>query len=94
MNSRAWRSLLGALSIWAAHFFAIYGIGSIWPGTTLANVLTIASGLLALAGLILFAIRNHRVEMSDGIEWAGRVGSLALSIASLGVIWQTLPSIL
>lgn len=93
MNARAWRNLLGALGIWAAHFLALYSIASIWPDTRLAHLLTAVATLVALGALALFARLNRKDRSRSGLAWAGHVGNLALMLATIAVVWQALPAL-
>lgn len=91
---REWRVLLGPFMIWAAHFLLVYGIASIDdlgdPGQS-STWRNIGSGLslFCLAALILVMMRIRvRAENSALAQQIGVAGG---SIASVAVIWQSLP---
>lgn len=91
---RAWITLLGGLTIWAAHFFALYGIASALPGRTDARWLAGAATLLAIAGLGLILRKALASTKSrDPLErWFGQLGVLGGAISLLAVVWQ-LPAV-
>ncbi|HEU4877752.1 MAG TPA: hypothetical protein VFT07_07920 [Sphingomicrobium sp.] len=94
---RSWRDLLGGPILWAAHFFAVYGIASIWPGTQTAIVLVLVVSALALAAASwLFARAISRLrEASDELQrWSSGLAILGCAIAAAAIIYQGLPAVL
>lgn len=92
---RAWTLLLGGLVVWTAHFLALYGIASIFPGTTIANWLVLPLTLVAVAALI-FLLRRSVVQMAsrDSLDrWMGRLATLGAAISLLAVVWQAIPAL-
>ncbi len=92
-----WRSLLGGLLLWTAHFFAIYTIASIWPGTLLARVLVMVATVivLAIAGWrSVLVLRNMRTAADDLLCWSGGLSLLGYALAGAAIIYQGLPSFL
>ena len=90
---RAWAILLGGLTIWAAHFFALYGIASALPGRPEARWLVVAATVAAVAGnaLILWQAFG-RASRSDELErWLVHLGGLGAAISMLAVLWQVVP---
>lgn len=95
---RRWAFALGGLIVWAAHFFLLYGIASIFPGTQLARVLTLVVTIPAVAadGLLLWAAAAMRMkeERADVAAWMVDLGGLAAAISLVAVIWQAMPPIM
>lgn len=92
---RAWMLLLGGLVVWTAHFLALYGVASIFPGTTIANWLVLPLTLVAVAALI-FLLRRSVAQMSsrDSLDrWIGRLATLGAAISLLAVFWQAIPAL-
>lgn len=92
---RGWTFMLGGLIIWTVHFFALYGIGSIFLTSTLARVLTILVSAACLAAAVLLwrrARRSGRREEVGG--WMRQVALLGVGISAVAVVWQALPAIL
>lgn len=95
---RTWAMLLGGLIVWAAHFFAVYGIVSVFPGTSLARWLTIAATLPALAAaawLLWLSLRQRRESEADPFDqWMANVAALGSAIGLIAVAYQGLPALL
>lgn len=95
---RGWTLLLGGLLVWTAHFFLLYGIASAFPGSSTANLLTLAVTIPALAidGWILwFAIQRMRRDDGDGLAgWISELGAVGAALSLVAVGWQALPAIL
>lgn len=94
---REWRHLLGGMLLWTAHFFAVYGIASLFPGTRLAAFLVlVATGLaLAVAGYLLAAtLRRHRAEDDSLERWSSKGSAMLYALAGLAVLYQGLPALL
>lgn len=86
-NKQDWRTVALALSIWAAHFTAVWAASIIFPGQPLAYWLSISFSLAAFAAL--FLAWSH----------AGRPGlfsaaGLTLAIAVLGTIFDAMPALI
>ncbi len=92
-----WRYLLGGMLLWSAHFFAVYGIASLLPGTRLAAILVLfATGFaLAIAGYLLAAtVREHRTEEDSLKRWSSKGSAVLYALAGLAVLYQGLPALL
>ena len=92
---RAWAILLGGLTVWTAHFFALYAIGSVLPGQCEARWWVLAATVPALAanGLILW--RTVGPGGGDSLDgWIARVGAGGAALSLLAVIWQALPALM
>ena len=92
-----WRHLLGGMLLWTAHFFAVYGIASLFPGTRLAVLLVIGVTVLALAvaGYQFAAtFRRQRAE-EDGLKrWSSKGGAVLYALAGLAILYQGMPALL
>ena len=90
---RYWRDLLGGLLLWTAHFFAIYGVASIWPGTQLARILTAVVTVLALAlcgWLSVIGLRHFRAATDDMHRWSWSLALLGYALAGVSIAYQGL----
>lgn len=94
---RTWGFLLGGLLVWAVHFFLLYGIASLWPGTKLAHWLTLAATIPAVAadaGLLWLAAALRLRTSSDELRgWVIDVGAVSAALSLVAVLWQALPAI-
>lgn len=88
---------LGGLLVWAADFFLLYAIGSIFLTTTLARILvglvTAAAAPAALV-LVVLAWRRHSAATNPLEQWMTLLSGLMASIAFVAVLWQGLPALL
>lgn len=94
---RFWRNLLGGLILWTAHFFAIYIIASLWPGTLLARVLVLMATILALAVAgwrSMLVLRNMRAVPDDFTRWSRGLALLGYALAGTAILYQGAPSLL
>lgn len=94
---RFWRNLLGGLILWAAHFFAVYIIASLMPGTLLARVLVSMATILALAVAgwrAVLVLRKIRTAPDDFLRWSGGLALLGYALAGPAILYQGLPSLL
>lgn len=91
---RAWLLLLQGFLVWTAHFFGLYIAASLFPGTVLAEWLTVALTLLACALLLLFALQGWRRRSPAGqgtlAEWLDGLALLGVAVAAVAVIYQGL----
>lgn len=93
---RAWTLILGGLTVWAAHFFTLYGIASILPGKPLAPILAlVATVFFLLLNLALFAAaRRLRPSGKDEFrKWVLGFAELASLLSMLAVAWQGFPAV-
>ena len=94
---KAWAFFLGGLLVWAAHFFGVYIIGSLFPGTELARWLVLAVTLLGLgfAGAILFFLVRRRGAQRDALErWLLVLSGSGYALAIVAITYQGLPALL
>ena len=94
---RFWRNLLGGLILWTAHFFAVYGIASLWPGTQLARILVLVATVLAFAvggWLSVKGLRQFRAATDDMQRWSWSLALLGYALAGAAIAYQGLPSAL
>ena len=66
---RAWLLLLQGFLVWTAHFFGLYIAASLFPGTALAEWLTVALTLVAFALLLFFAFQDWRRRLPVIGHW-------------------------
>ena len=93
---RFWRRLLGGLILWTTHFFAVYGISSLLPGTALARWLVVAATVLALAiagWLSAKILRAFRRGKDDLQHWSDSLALLGYAVAGAAITYQGLPAI-
>ena len=91
---RTWAVLLGGLIVWTIHFFALYGVASVFPGSDTARWLTAAVTLPALGadGLLLKRALIHAGDPFD--RWVTRLAAAGAVLSAIAVLWQALPAIL
>jgi hypothetical protein len=89
--------LLAGLLVWAAHFFGVYIIGSLFPGTQLARWLVLGVTLLGVGVVGLFLIRPvRRMEApADTLDcWLRVLARSGCALAIVAITYQGLPAIL
>ncbi|MCL6250475.1 hypothetical protein M3P36_05380 [Altererythrobacter sp. KTW20L] len=88
---RRWLTFLGGLVLWAAHFVAVYGIASVWPGQALAGWLVLAVTLAALA-LDLWLARRAlawRARAQDEFDrWLAGLAVMGYALAFVAMLYQ------
>lgn len=93
-----WSLLLGGLTIWAAHFFLIYAFASIFPGSRVANVLTLVvtvPALVANAVLGWTAWTGALIADPDELDtWVLNVAAVGAALSFVAVLWQALPAVM
>ena len=89
-----WRNLLGGMVLWAAHFFAVYAIASVWPGTRIAVFLTLLATVLALAFAAWLFVRTFDARVAgDALQrWSVGLGLCGLALAGAAIVYQGLPA--
>ena len=88
-----WRDLLGGLLLWTAHFFVVYGIASILPGTGAAAVLVVlitAVTLAITAYLLMKELRVKRASDDDLQRWSANLALLGYALAIIAIAYQGL----
>ena len=95
---RKWLLLLGGLLIWAAHFFLVYAFSIIFPGSPLANTLTLIATVPALAadaGLLWIAAAGTLARRGDAFDgWVLRVAAVGAGLSFVAILWMTLPAVM
>ena len=95
---RAWLIMLGGLLIWAAHFFALYAVASIFPGMALARYLTVALTLAAAVAAGWLLLRTSRAvsdKEEDALEsWMYRMSATGSGLALVAILYQGAPALL
>ncbi|MDO9367359.1 MAG: hypothetical protein Q7T68_02215 [Sphingopyxis sp.] len=91
---RSWTILLGGLLVWAAHFFALYGIGEFAGASAASRDAVLLISALALAADGLLFRRLLRLPHDDEFgRWRTGVASGGLGLSALAIVWQTLPAL-
>jgi hypothetical protein len=92
---RGWTFLLAGPIVWTVHFFALYGIASIFLTSTTSRVLTglVSLGCLAAIALLFVRVRGSQ-PVDDPDAWTHRVSLLAIGLSGIAIFWQTLPALL
>lgn len=90
-----WVLLLGGLSVWAIHFFLLYGFASLFPGQEIARVLTLVATVPALAAdaLLLWAAAARAFQTDELDRWVSDVSAIGAALSFIAVIWQALPAL-
>lgn len=93
---RVWLLLLGGVLVWAADFFLLYTIASVFLTTPFARLLTVIVTVAALAAdAWLLATNWRRSRQCDGYDaWLSMMGSLTAAISAVAVAWQGFPAVL
>ena len=94
---RSWGLLFGGLLVWAADFFLLYGIASIFLDTPIARILSVIvtfGALAADAWLMLLGWKRYSSPPDDYGGWIACIGLLGAALSAIAVLWQGLPAIL
>ena len=91
-----WALLLGGLTIWAAHFFLLYGFASIFPGRELARILSLVVTVPALAAdaALLWAAAARAIVRDELDRWIYDVSAIGAGLSFIAVVWQSLPALM
>lgn len=91
----AWRSMLGGLIVWAAHFFTLYILASVFGTSPAARIGTGIASLLAIAAAIVLLRAARRHDDADPLgRWMTSIKKLAAALAIVAVTWQALPALI
>ncbi len=91
----AWRSLLGGLVVWAAHFLTLYILGSVFGTSDTARLGVALATLVALAAIVALLVASRRSREADPVlRWMASLGTLAAGLAIVAIIWQAMPALL
>lgn len=82
----SYRTLVIAFLVWSAHFTLSYGALLVFPETTIARVVAIFSGVIALAALLWQGRKLSRPYSAMALG--------ALGLAAAGVVFGTFPAII
>lgn len=95
---KGWAIVLGGFVAWTAHFFAVYAIASILPGTEAATWLVLVATVLALAAtgwLMAYCVGLLRREGRHSLDrWIGVLGALGCALALVAIAYQGLPALI
>jgi hypothetical protein len=93
-----WRSMLSGLLVWTGHFFGVYAASSLFPGSLVARLLTLAITLAALAAaawLTWRALGRLRAENADEVNrWLDGIALAGGALAGTAILYQGLPALL
>lgn len=92
---RGWTPIIGALSIWFAHFMIAWGAASIWPDQWLANGITIVATLIALAALAWLFVRLWAAKPAgDHTAFSRRFGLGSVFFATVATLFDAVPALI
>lgn len=94
---RVWAFMLGGILVWAADFFLLYAIASIFLTTPIARALALAISAAALAAdvwLLWTAWMQLGSPQAPYRRWMARLALLTAAISTVGVIWLAFPPLL
>jgi hypothetical protein len=94
---RTWLILLGGPILWTAHFFALYIIASLLPGTRTAAIFVILATVIAITIAIwatLRAVRSLKVTADDFRRWSLCLSILATAISLVAIVYQGMPALI
>ncbi|GGD55344.1 hypothetical protein GRI62_03485 [Erythrobacter arachoides] len=85
-----WQGAGWAFAVWTAHFTALWGASSAFPGDPAARWIALAATVVALAALIWL----WRLRAARRARGAGRhVTPLAIGMAGVAVLFGALPAL-
>lgn len=94
---RTWSILLAGPVLWTAHFFALYIIASLLPGSRAATLLVVAATVVA-GGLALWLIRKAAGALRSDQErldsWIYRLSLLASAVSLVAIVYQGMPALI
>ena len=91
----AWRIMLGGLLVWAAHFFTLYVLASVFGSSTAARLGTAAATIVAVAADVAILRAAWRSPNGDPFgRWTASLGALGASLSFVAVLWQALPALI
>jgi len=92
---RGWTFMLGGMIVWTVHFFALYGIASVFLTSTLSRVLTVVVSVgCEAANAWLFVRARAMKSIDEPEEWIRRLTLLGIALSALAVFWQALPAVI
>lgn len=92
---RSWAILLGGLLVWAAHFFALYGIGEFAGASAGSRAYVLVLSALALFADGFLARRLLLIARADDFaRWRTGVALGGIAVSALAVVWQALPALI
>ena len=90
----AWRMMLGGLLVWAAHFFTLYVLASVFASTVVARIGTGAATLVAVAANVMILRAAWRSDGGDPFtRWTASLGALGAALSLVAVLWQAIPAL-
>lgn len=94
---RTWLILLAGPILWTAHFFALYIIASLLPGTWTAAMLVVIA-TVAAAVLSVWLMRRATSSLRKSGDrfggWTYRLSALASAVSLVAIIYQGMPALI
>jgi hypothetical protein len=89
------RPIITAFSIWFLHFMVCWAAGEIWPHQWAANAVAWGATAIALLAICMHFVQV-KAQQADRVlsAWTYRFAQGAIAIATTGVLFSALPSIL
>jgi NO-binding membrane sensor protein with MHYT domain len=87
--------MLGGLGVWAAHFFTLYALGSIFESSAPARFGSLVATVAAVVAnlTILCTLRRPSGTAEDSLaHWMKSLGTLGAMLSLVAVLWQGLPA--
>lgn len=93
---RTWLLALGGLLIWAAHFFTLYALGSVFDTTAPARIGTLAATVGAIAAdlWLLRRTAGKRPTRDRFARWIAGLAAAGAIVSLVAVAWQGLVALL
>ena len=86
--------MLGGLLVWAAHFFTLYVLASVFGSSPAARIGTVAATLVAVAVDVVILRKVWRLGEGDPFRrWTASLGALGAGLSLVAVLWQGLPAL-
>lgn len=89
---KGWTPIIGAFSIWFAHFLLVYMAALIWPHQPMARIVAAVATAVALAALaVLFVKLRAAGPTGDQTRFARGFGLGSIFIATAGILFDAAP---
>lgn len=91
---RGWTPVIGAFSIWFAHFLAVYLAALIWPAQAMAHIVGIGVTIMALGVLMWLLVRLRTAGPTNHQDrFARRFGLGSIFIATAAILFDSIPAL-
>lgn len=93
MKQPSWRPIVTAFVIWFVHFMVSWGASEIWPLQRTANAVAWGATTIALMAIGVHYVRLTAQHADGGLPgWSYHFARGAIAIATVAVLFNTLPS--